>query len=105
MGQEHDFSQGSMARNILSMAIPMTIAQLVNVLYNVTDRFFIGRIGGGSSSLALTGVGIVFPIINIITAFTNLYGMAARPFAPLPGDRRKMPRRSGSWGHPASCWW
>lgn len=63
-----------MAGNILRMAIPMTIAQMVNVLYSVVDRFFIGHIDG-ASSMALTGVGIVFPIISVITAFTNLFGM------------------------------
>ena len=88
MGQDHDFSQGSMARNILSMAVPMTIAQLVNVLYNVTDRFFIGHIPG-ASSLALTGVGIVFPIINVITAFTNLFGMGGAPLCAIARGRKE----------------
>ena len=67
-----------MAGNILRMAIPMTIAQMVNVLYSVVDRFFIGHIDG-ASSMALTGVGIVFPIISVITAFTNLFGMGGAP--------------------------
>lgn len=76
-----------MAGNILRMAIPMTIAQVVNVLYNVVDRFFIGRIGQGSS-LALTGVGIVFPLISIITAFTNLYGMGGAPLCSIARGRK-----------------
>ena len=87
MGEEHDFSKGSMARNILAMAIPMTIAQLVNVLYNITDRFFIGHIPG-ASSLALTGVGIVFPLINIITAFTNLFGMGGAPLCSIARGKK-----------------
>lgn len=101
VGEEHDFSKGSMARNILAMAIPMTIAQLVNVLYNVTDRFFIGRIGGGASSLALTGVGIVFPIINIITAFTNLYGMGGAPLCSIARGRKEDAQAERIMG--ASC--
>ena len=100
MGQDHDFTQGSMARNILSMAIPMTIAQLVNVLYNITDRFFIGHIDG-ASSLALTGVGIVFPLINIVTAFTNLYGMGGAPLCSIARGRREDDRAEQIMG--ASC--
>lgn len=90
-----------MARNILSMAIPMTIAQMVNVLYNITDRFFIGRIGGGASSLALTGVGIVFPLINIITAFTNLYGMGGAPLCSIARGRKDDAQAERIMG--ASC--
>ena len=71
-----------MAGNILRMAIPMTIAQMVNVLYSVVDRFFIGHIDG-ASSMALTGVGIVFPIISVITAFTNLFGMGGAPLCSI----------------------
>lgn len=87
MDNKQDFSQGSMARNILRMSIPMTIAQLVNVLYNIIDRFFIGRIAG-ASSLALTGVGIVFPIISLITAFTNLFGMGGAPLCSIARGRQ-----------------
>lgn len=100
MGEEHDFSKGSVARNILAMAIPMTIAQLMNVLYNVTDRFFIGHIPG-ASSLGLTGVGIVFPIISIITAFTNLYGMGGAPLCSIARGRRDDAQAERIMG--ASC--
>ena len=82
-----DFSQGSVAGNIMRMAVPMTIAQLVNVLYNITDRFFIGHIGGGSS-LALTGVGIVFPLISLVTAFTNLFGMGGAPLCAIARGKK-----------------
>ena len=67
-----------MAGNILRMAIPMTIAQMVNVLYSVVDRFFIGHIDG-ASSMALTGVGIVFPIISVITAFNSIREVVVMP--------------------------
>ena len=42
--KSNDFSQGSVAKNILSIALPMTLAQLINVLYSVIDRMYIGRI-------------------------------------------------------------
>ncbi|WP_312940517.1 MATE family efflux transporter [Oscillibacter sp.] len=87
MQRDHDFSQGSIAKNITVMAVPMIIAQVMNVLYNITDRFFIGRIGGGES-LSLTGVGIVFPIITIITAFTNLFGMGGAPLCSIARGRK-----------------
>lgn len=73
-----DFSRGSVAGNILRLAIPMTLAQLINVLYNVVDRIYIGHIPGASTQ-ALTGVGLTLPVITIITAFANLFGMGGAP--------------------------
>lgn len=49
--EEHDFSRGSIPRNILSLALPMTAAQLINVLYSVVDRIYLGQLPG---HLALT---------------------------------------------------
>lgn len=73
-----DFSRGSVAGNILRLAIPMTLAQLINVLYNVVDRIYIGHIPGASTQ-ALTGIGLTLPVITIITAFANLFGMGGAP--------------------------
>ena len=78
MGNKNDFSTGSVSGNILRLAIPMTLAQLVNILYNVVDRIFIGHIPQASAQ-ALTGVGLALPIITIITAFANLFGMGGAP--------------------------
>lgn len=67
-----DFSKGSVKSLILSQAIPLTLAQAVQLLYNVVDRIYIGhldRVG----DLALTGLGITFPVIILIAGFTNLY--------------------------------
>ena len=44
--EEHDFSRGSIPRNILSLALPMTAAQLINVLYSVVDRIYLGQLPG-----------------------------------------------------------
>lgn len=68
--------------NILSMAIPTMVAQCVQVLYNIVDRMYLGHMMGGSS-LALTGVGLTFPIIMIITAFINLYGQGGGPLCSI----------------------
>lgn len=73
-----NFASGSVYRNILEVAVPMTIAQCLNMLYNVVDRIYIGRIEG-IGSMALTGVGLCFPIITLITAFTNLFGNGGGP--------------------------
>ena len=74
----NDFSKGSIISNILRLSIPMTLAQLINVLYSIVDRIYIGRMGE-NSSLALTGVGVCLPIITIVIAFANLIGMGGSP--------------------------
>lgn len=76
--RERDFTKGSIPRNIMNLAVPMTLAQLINVLYNIIDRVYIGRLPEMASH-ALAGVGITFPIITIIIAFTNLVGMGGAP--------------------------
>jgi len=76
--QQNDFSQGKMWKNILNQAIPLTVAQTVQVLYNVVDRIYLGHLPG-SSSLALTGVGLIIPIVALITAFGNLFSTGGTP--------------------------
>ncbi|MBR6608381.1 MAG: polysaccharide biosynthesis C-terminal domain-containing protein, partial [Oscillospiraceae bacterium] len=68
-----DFSSGSVKKRIIAQAIPMTTAQAVQLLYNVVDRIYIGHLEG-VGDLALTGLGITFPVIILIAAFTNLLG-------------------------------
>ncbi len=69
-----DFSQGKVWRNIVSQAIPLILAQLVQILYNVVDRIYIGHLPG-ENNIALTGVGLAFPVVTLILAFTLLVGM------------------------------
>lgn len=64
------------------LAIPSVLAQLVNLLYNLVDRIFIGRITDVGST-ALTGVGVCFPLIIIISAFSSLFGMGGAPKAAI----------------------
>lgn len=73
-----DFSKGSVSSNIIRLAVPMTLAQLVNVLYNIVDRIYIGRIGADATN-ALTGLGVCFPVITMVVAFANLVGMGGSP--------------------------
>ena len=87
--QTNDFSKGSVAGNILRLALPMTVAQLINVLYSVVDRMYIGRLPDAAGN-ALTGLGLTFPILSIVTAFANLFGMGGSPLFSIQrgkGDR------------------
>ena len=79
---KNDFSQGSVAKNIMSLALPMTLAQIINVPYNVVDRIYIGHLPDASTT-ALTGLGLTFPIISMISAFANLFGMGGAPLCSI----------------------
>ena len=73
-----DFENGTVTKNIFSAAIPMLVAQILNLLYNIVDRIYIARIPGIGTT-ALGAVGICFPLIMIITAFANLFGSGGAP--------------------------
>lgn len=88
MSANNDFSKGSVSGNILSLALPMTLAQLINVLYNVVDRIYIGHIPG-ASTVPLTGLGLALPIITIITAFANLFGMGGAPLCSIARGQKE----------------
>ena len=79
---ENDFSKGSVVRNILNLSIPMTMAQLVHVLYNVVDRIYIGYIPD-EATLSLTGLGICLPVTMAVIAFANLFGMGGAPLCSI----------------------
>lgn len=72
----------SLTKLVISMAIPAMTAQIINVLYSIVDRIYIGRIEG-YGALALTGVGICASIIVIITAFTYFSGGGGAPLAAM----------------------
>ena len=71
---------------IFSLALPTALAQLVNMLYNIVDRIYVGHIPG-TGSLALAGLGVTYPIIVLITAFSNLIGMGGAPRASVAMGR------------------
>ena len=73
-----DFENGTVTGNIFGAAIPMLVAQLLNLLYNIVDRVYIARIPHVGTA-ALGAVGICFPLIMIITAFANLFGGGGAP--------------------------
>lgn len=67
---------------ILQLSLPSVAAQLINVLYNIVDRIYIGHIEG-IGDLALTGVGITFPIITLVSAFSSFAGAGGAPLAAI----------------------
>jgi len=81
-----DFSQGPVWKCIVAQAVPLTVAQLVQLLYNVVDRIYLGHMGDGDS-LALTGVGLTFPVITLIMAFTALFGNGGVPLFAMARGR------------------
>ena len=74
----NDFSKGKMWRIIIAQSIPLILAQLVQLLYNVVDRIYIGHLPE-VGSIALTGVGLAFPLTTLIAAFTFLFGSGGTP--------------------------
>lgn len=95
---ENDFSKGSVVHNILSLAFPMMVAQLINVLYNIVDRIYIGHLPE-DSTLALTGIGLTLPIVTAVIAFANLFGMGGAPLCSIArgeGNTEKAERIMGN---------
>lgn len=77
-----NFANGRICQNILLTALPMLAAQLLNLLYNIVDRIYIGRIDGVGLD-ALGGIGLCFPLISLITGFTNLFGSGGAPLCSI----------------------
>lgn len=95
---KNDFSKDPVWKCIITQAVPLTIAQLVQLLYNVVDRIYIGHLGDGNS-LALTGIGLAFPIVSLIMAFAGLFGMGGVPLFSMErgaGNEEKAGRIMGN---------
>ena len=67
---------------LLKLAVPTVIAQLVNMLYNIVDRIYIGHMPG-DGSLALTGIGVCMPIILVVSAFASFSATGGAPRASI----------------------
>ena len=97
-GGKTDFSKGPVWKCIIRQAVPLTVAQLVQLLYNVVDRIYLGHMGEGNS-MALTGVGLTFPVITLIMAFTALFGNGGVPLFSMArgaGDRERAGKIMGN---------
>ncbi len=83
---------------MISMAVPSIVAQIINILYNIVDRVYIGHIEGVGME-ALTGVGVTFPIITLISAFSAFAGAGGAPLAAIwlgKGDRKRAEKILGN---------
>lgn len=85
--QKVNFESGNITGNILQTAFPMLIAQVLSLLYNIVDRIYIGRIPDVGTE-ALGAVGFCFPVIIIVTAFTNMFGMGGAPLFSMELGRK-----------------
>ena len=77
-----DLGNDPVGRLLVRLALPTITAQIVNLLYNIVDRIYIGRIPL-EGKLALTGMGVTFPVITLISAFSALVGMGGAPRASI----------------------
>ena len=98
MAQKQDMGTGSVKKRMLQMAVPAVIAQVINLLYNIVDRIYIGHIPeiGGT---ALTGVGLFSPILMLITAFAMMAGSGGAPRAAIAmgqGDKDRAEKILGN---------
>ena len=88
---EERLGTASIPKLLLSLGIPTLIAQIINLLYNIVDRMYIGHIEGVGAQ-ALTGVGVTMPVILIISAFSALIGAGGAPLAAIAlgqGDKKR----------------
>ncbi len=95
--KQNDFSQGSIPKAIISLAVPMAFGQLINIAYNIVDRMYIGHIPDGR--LAFTGMGVALPLISIVLGFANLVGSGGAPLCSIArgrGDKDEAERIMGN---------
>ena len=81
---------------MFKLAVPSILAYLINVLYNIVDRIYIGHIneGGTNSGLALTGLGICLPIIQLISAFSAFAGTGGAPLAAIELGKSELDEKA-----------
>ena len=89
--KEADLGKDSLGPLLLKLALPAILAQIINVLYNMVDRMYIGHIPKVGPS-ALTGVGVTMPVIMAISAFAALVSMGGAPRASIMLGRGEHPK-------------
>ena len=80
--KKYDLGEGKLSSLMVAMAIPSIVAQVINILYNMVDRIYIGHIKGIGAD-ALTGVGVAFPIVVFISAFSAFVGAGGAPLSAI----------------------
>ena len=79
--KDNELGTRPVGRLLFSLALPAITAQVVNVLYNMVDRMYIGHVPVVGAT-ALTGLGVTMPVILLVSAFATLAAWAARPAPP-----------------------
>lgn len=100
MRNDEKLGTAPLGRLMLSLALPTVLAQLINVLYNIVDRIYIGHMQG-DGNLALTGVGVTFPIITLIAAFSAFAGAGGAPLAAIELGKKDERKASLIMGNSA----
>lgn len=96
--QNNQLGEGSIGKLLLRLSLPAIVAQMVNLLYNMVDRIYIGHIPE-TGDLALTGLGLCFPILMIVTAFAQLIGGGGAPLVAIHmgrGEKEEAEKILGS---------
>lgn len=88
MRETGDYAHGSIIGHVLRLALPVMVAELVHVLYNIVDRVYIGHIPGVGTA-ALSGVGIAFPLITLINAFAGICGTGGAPLCSIERGKHR----------------
>ena len=102
--QTADLGNDPVGRLLVRLALPTITAQVVNLLYNIVDRIYIGRIPL-EGKLALTGMGVTFPVITLISAFSALVGMGGAPRASIALGAGEKDRAERTLGTCAAALW
>ena len=97
-----DFSQGRVSGIIVKLGLPIMLAELVHVLYSIVDRMYIGHMAEGGT-LALTGLGVCFPLITLIGAFANLCSTGGATLSTIARGEGDEKRRKPLWAPPLPC--
>lgn len=100
MRNDEKLGTAPLGRLMLSLALPTVLAQLINVLYNIVDRIYIGHMQG-DGNLALTGVGVTLPIITLIAAFSAFAGAGGAPLAAIELGKKDERKASLIMGNSA----
>ena len=95
---KQDMGTGSVKKLMVKMAVPALVAQLVNLLYNIVDRIYIGHLPE-IGALALTGVGLFTPILMLLTAFAMLAGAGGAPRAAIAMGKNDKDRAEKIMGN------
>ena len=94
---KQDLLEGNVEKLVVKTAVPMVVAQVINMLYNIVDRVFVGKIPE-VGAVALGGIGVYLPINILLMAVSLLFGAGGAPQAAIAmgaGDRKKAERFLG----------